>query len=529
MKHVFRTITILLIAIIVTACNSEDPNPLLYKDKTKDKSISSSHTTDDITELNYIIDKITLSKSYQSTKPSTEIVKNELGISILISLGIVESSGVTIEKIEKDNTNINIYVQNENKDSAGEIVVPQVLIHFDDLIIKDIEDVNFKIINQNYTPIKVNIDIGEAISKIESSLKISTSTLPDINIEKENDKLFLSLDFINVVDLENKENPIINLNVLIDLVDGKIIESSKSAVSALIDEGTILGYIPNKYILYVKEETIKDDVNTNLWVYDIKKESKEKIYTTKSKIKSLKINKNEDKIFLIESFLEYNELYILEIKDLKVYKANLDREINPFIGTWKDNETIVLIDKNDTNCGVYSLNITSNNLSYISSIEKDVKEISYLNDYFLFSLENDYLNEIYITKNFKDNVLIDKGSNPLFIDDKTIGYLKHDKLKNKNLLWFYNIEDKSINSYSDMDVQSFLKWEDNLAIIEKNQIGSDNPLHIYNIGQEKAVFVTSVKSDKIFLNSDKNILYVNSFIDVKENNTKVISFIDLEP
>lgn len=525
MKSFLHIVFLLSIILIFTACKPEDTSPLLYKDDPKGKSNSSK----DIKELDYTIDKITLSKSYQSTDPSVEIVKDGINASILLSLGIVESSGIEIERIEKDDSNVSIYVQNKNKDTNEKIVVPQVLMHFDNLTLKDIEGLNFKIINQNYTPIKVNIDIGEAISKIESSLKISTSTFPDISIDKGDDKLFLNLVFTNVVDLENKENPIINLNVTIDLIDGKIIKSTKSPVSSLIDEGTILEYVPNKYILYVKEETIKDDINKNLWIYDIKKDNKEKIYTTKNKINSLKVNENGDKVFLIEAFSEYNELYIIEIKDLKVYKANLDKEINPFIGTWKDNETIVLVDKNDTRYGIYNLNIVSNNLNHITSIEMDINKINYLSGHYLFSLENDNLKEIYITKDFKDNILIDRGSNPLFIDNKTIGYLKHDALENKNLLWIYNIKDKSTNPYSDMNVKAFLKWNDNLGIIEENQIGSDNPLYIYNLDREKLKFITSVRSDKIFLNSEKNILYINSYINIKENKTKVISFIDLEP
>lgn len=526
MKRFLFIIMMLLIISVFAACNSQEVSPLLYKDNLSGRVISHS---DDVTKLKYTIDKITLSKSYQSIDPGVEVITNGLDATILLSLGIVESSGIEIEKIEKDHSNINIYVQNENKDTNPEIVVPQALIHFDDLTPNDIETLNFNIINQNYSPIKVNIDIGEAISKIESSLKISASTFPDISIDRKNDNLFLNLNFINVVDLENKENPIINLNVLIDLTDGKIVKSSKSTVSSLIDEGNILEYVPNKYILYIKEEIIKEDINTDLWIYDIQKESKEKIYSTKNKIKSLKFNEDEDKAFLIESSLEYNELYILEIKDLKMYKANIDKEINPFIGTWKNNETIVLVDKNDTMCGVYDLNISSNNLNYITSIDKEIKEIDYLNDYFLFSVEIDNLKEIYITKNFIDNLFIDKGTNPLFVNNNTIGYLKNDPLKNKNLLWFYDIEDKSTNFHSEMDVQAFLKWKDNLGIIEKSQIGSDNPLHIYNLEKEEMKFVTSVRSDKIFLNSDKNILYINSYMNIKENKTKVISFINLKP
>ena len=66
-------------------------------------------------------------------------------------------------------------------------------------------------------------------------------------------------------------------------------------------------------------------------------------------------------------------------------------------------------------------------------------------------------------------------------------------------------------------------------MIENNNIGSDNPLYVYNLKNEKVSFITSVKNEKIFLNSDKNILYINSCIDIREDKTSIISFIDLEP
>lgn len=524
MKSFLRIIILLHIVLLFTGCKSDSISPLLYKDEPKNKSID---LKDSDPELDYTIDKVTLSKSYQTINPTVEVIKNGLNANILLSLGIVESTGVNVQRIEKKDNDINIYVQNENKNSKGKLVVPQILVKLTGLSNKDIEGTNFKIINQNYTPIKANLDIGEAVSKIKSSLKISTSTFPEANIEKKDDKLFLTLKFINAIDLDHKENLIINLTVLIDVIDGKIIKSTKELVSSLIDEGSILEYVPDKYIFYKKELETKDGISTSLWMYDILKDKKEKLYTTKNNIKSLKFNKDSQKLFLIESFLEYNELYIVELKDLKTYKANLDKDINPCIGVWKDNDNIVLIDKNDITSNVYNLNLATNSLNYMSQIGLDVKEVQHLEDNFIFTLENEKLKEIYITKDFKENILIDKGISPLFLDNSTVAYLKHDPLENKNLLWIYNIADGAIDSYTDINVKDFFKWGDNLGIIEKNQIGSDNPLHIYNFITHKLKLITSIKSDKVFLNIDKNILYVNFSVDLDDKKIPIISFIEL--
>ena len=524
MKSFLRVILLLHILLFITGCKSDGLSPLLYKDKPQDKSTASK---DSAPNLNYTIDKVTLSKNYQTVNPTVEVIKNGLNANLLISLGIVQSTGVDVDKIEKSENDINIYIHNQNEDDEGQIVVPQILLHLDDLTGKDIQEMNIKIINQNYNPIKSNIDIGEAISKIKSSLKISTSTFPETTIEQKDDKLFLDLNFTNAIDLMDNENSIINLHVVIDATDGKIIQSDKEAVSSLIDRGDILEYVSNKYIFYKKESESKDARNTSLWVYDISNDSKEKIYDTKNKITSLKFNVESGKLFLIESFLEYSELYIIDIKDLKAYKATLDKDISPSIGLWKDKDNIILLEKDDSASSVYNLNIITNDLDYVSHIDSDVKEIQCSNDNFIFSLENEKTKELYITKDFKEIELIDKGINPTFLDDSTIGYLKHDSLKNKNILWLYDIDKGAINSYTDLNIKEFFKWGDNLGIIEKNQIGSDNPLYIYDFEKQKLEFITSIKSDKVFLNTEKNILYVNFSIDFDETKIPIISFIEL--
>nr|WP_300003847.1 hypothetical protein [Tissierella sp.] len=524
MKSFLRVILLIHILFLITGCKSNGLSPLLYKDEPQNEVITSK---DSAPELDYTIDKVTLSKSYQTISPTVEVIKNGLNANLLLSLGVVESTGVTIEKIERKENDIIIYINNENEDSKGEIVVPQVLLHLTDVSSIDIKDMNFKIINQNYTPIKANIDIGEAISKIQSSLKFSSSTFPETSITMKDDKLFLDLKFVNAIDLTDTYNSIINLNVLMDITDGKIVKTTKESVSSLIDRGNILEYASNKYIFYEKETASGDERSTSVWIYNILKDTKEKIYSTKNKINSLKFNKESGKLLLLESFLEYNELYILDVKDLKAYKVNLDKNISPTLAVWKDPNNIILIDKDNTASNIYNFNVATSKIDFISRIDQDVKEIKCQEDNFIFTSEDERSKEVYITKNFKEIKLIDKGLNPIFLNNSDVAYLKHDTLKNKNILWVYNIDNGSINSYTDIDIKDFFKWGDNLGIIEKNQIGSDNPLHIYNFKTRKLELLTSIKSDKVFLNTDKNILYVNFSLDLDDKKIPIISFIEL--
>lgn len=165
----------------------------------------------------------------------------------------------------------------------------------------------------------------------------------------------------------------------------------------------------------------------------------------------------------------------------------------------------------------------------MSTLKDNISDIKYSKDTYIYTIEDEKNKEIYTTRDFKDKLLIDKGHSPLLIDERTIGYLKDDTIENKTILCFYDLKDKTIHSYSDIDVNNFFIWKNNLGVIENNHIASDNPLYIYNLKSKKIKFVTSVKNEKVFLNSDKNILYINSYINIKEDKTPVISFIDLEP
>ena len=106
MKDILRIIILLNIVLMLTACNSEDISPLLYRDNSKTSAIAKSN--DDDTQLDYTTNKITLSKNYQSINPSIKVIKDELNSNLFISLGIVESSGIEIVKITKKDKEVSI-------------------------------------------------------------------------------------------------------------------------------------------------------------------------------------------------------------------------------------------------------------------------------------------------------------------------------------------------------------------------------------------------------------------------------------
>lgn len=524
MKYFLRILTFLFISSLFVGCTNRGISPLFYRDKEKSKVIESDKES---INLDYTIDKVTLSKNYQSIEPSIEMIKNGLHTNLLISLGIVNSSGITIDKIDRIDRDVNIHISNKDKASENQLVVPQVILHFEDLSSKEMEKLNFKIVNKNYEPIKANLDISEAISKIQSSLKISSSTFPNVEIKKENDNTFLNLSFENAVDLKNKNNPIINLDVLVDLTSGEIVKSTRNSVSSFIDKGTILDYISNKFIFYLQEKVGNEYTSYNLWVYDIENDKKEKFYTSKEKIIALDFNDKKDKAFLIKSSKNSNEIHLLELDNLKVNRLEIQEKINPSLATWKDDE-IILVDKKNNNSKIYSFNNKDKKVKSISQKKGDIKQIDYFQGNYIYAMEDDNSKEIYITDDFKKDTLLDQGENPVFINKNTIAYLKNNNNNDKKTLWFYNIKNSTTKAYSDIDVDSIFIWKDNLAIIEKTPANSDNPIYIYDLQEENLEFLTSVKDDKIFLNTEKDLIYINPSISFNDNKVPVISFVDLK-
>src|SRR5699024_11975303 len=115
----------------------------------------------------------------------------------------------------------------------------------------------------------------------------------------------------------NKKNyPIINLSVLVDEDNEDIVDSSKETISSFINEGEILDYISDKFILYKKTKENKENKNikSNSCIFDIDNNNTEIIYKSKADIQSAVPNSNFSYIGVLESNEENNEVYIVETK-----------------------------------------------------------------------------------------------------------------------------------------------------------------------------------------------------------------------
>ncbi len=110
MRKILFILMVFTLVLITIGCRSNQENPPLS-------------TMEENTEENpWVIKlkKITLSKGFQSTEPNVEILDKTKKFKLLANIGLIESSGIEINKITKSDKSINIYV-NRLLESGGEV------------------------------------------------------------------------------------------------------------------------------------------------------------------------------------------------------------------------------------------------------------------------------------------------------------------------------------------------------------------------------------------------------------------------
>ncbi len=103
MKKIFFLIAIFTLSLLNIGCSGVKEKPLVEKE-TKEKSLS------------YVVEKITLSKGFQAINPSVEVLDDTTNLKLLANIGLIESSGIRIDKITKLDNAINIYVTSLQED-----------------------------------------------------------------------------------------------------------------------------------------------------------------------------------------------------------------------------------------------------------------------------------------------------------------------------------------------------------------------------------------------------------------------------
>ena len=514
----------IFLSIIINLIGCSNANPILYKE---------NNTTIKEEEISYSVEQVLLSEGFQSMEPKIEVLKKGLTTKVIASLGLFQSSGVKVSKIVKVGNEMNIYFQNQSSEELSSLVVPQVIIELNGYKFKSLKDMQFNIINENYKPFKLKFGINEAINKIDSEFKIASNTSPITKLLPEDGKFLWDITYNNIFDKDNPEAPLANLSVLMDANTGDIMSTKKTFISSLIDEGFVLDYISNKYILYTKPEIDieKNITKENLWYFDIDTNKKSLVYSSNSRITRATFSPDLENIAIIETSEQDSSLYIISKTDRKAYKVLFEESLEPNIVTWKDSENLCILDNSlEKISNIYNYNIIDNLTSLTAKVEKKITSLRIKNKSFMITEEDkENLNfKISVTKDWKSFRLIDEGCCPKFIDENTVAYLKNSDKENKKELNIYDLETKEKYDILELNISNFYTQPNgNILIVENNPNNNEYTVFLYDIKDKNTSLITKTNSDKVFYNSEKDLLYVYLQIPFESDKTELIYSIDL--
>ena len=346
---------------------------------------------------------------------------------------------------------------------------------------------------------------------------------------KEDDKLFWELNYKNILDKYNIETPVVDMSVIIDANTGELVKSTKNFISSFLDEGFILDYIPNDYILYKREDRV-DKKWQNLLLYDLKKGKKEVIYSTSSDIVSAKFNPSLDKIALLESSGEFNKLYILNSKDNKTYKVVHDNPISPASISWRDSENLYILNKNTLSSAIYNYNLKNDTTDLVHYLYSEIIGMQNLGDDLVLTLK-DQVDDKYTIKFLSDWIEIEEereGFKPKFINHDYMAYLKLNTKTNNSELVLLRLSNGKIYDSIDLNVNNFFTIDDNtLGIISSSLNNSVYTFYKYHIEAKELEEITNITSDKAYYDSDNNLLYIDFKVPFESTKSRIIYSLDL--
>ncbi len=522
MKRLLSLVIALLLALFTTACSMDDL-PFLNKD---------TQVSSEDEELKYKIEKVILSKGYQSIEQKVEVVKKNNDISLFISVGLLESSGVYVDQVVKNGNVINIHVVNELEEEKVQLAVPQILLDIKNAKSINMDDVKFNIVNDNFKPINIKLGLNEAVNKAISDLKVVANSSPEVTLSRIDDKLIWNVTYGSIFDIYNIETPLVNLSVDLDANTGEILESKKGLISSYIDDGEIMNYLNDKFLLYRKKhrDLEKSADIQSIWYYDIAKNEKTQIYQTVGSITSTAFSPDSKHIYIIENNGNINELYIVSRKDKKAFKLLFQDNIVPSKVRWYDNDTIYILANNSGITNIYSYNIRSSKEELEATIDMELSDFRIKNKSFLL-LEDDKDNtnkNIYYSTNLKELILVDNGYSPRFISSNLLAYLQHSDNNERNKVSLYDIRNDKKFDEIDVNAQSFSRISDSeMLIIEKNQNINDFTLYEYSTKDKDLNFISKLNSNSIYLNKEKNLLYVDLDVPFEAEKSQIIYSVDI--
>ena len=519
MKKIVLLIFVTFLILSLTACNTNDINELEPANETKEIA------------LGFKIEKIVLSKGYQTLEPKVEILTKNNETKLSITFGLIECSGITIDNITKKGDEINIYTNRLLQSDKTQLAIPQATIVLDKKLDGKIDDIKFNIINQNYSPINLKFGKSQVLNNIYAQFKIAPNSIPHVNLIRHKDSFIWDIVFNGIFDKGNLKAPMINLNVKADAITGEIIDSDKNIISDYIDDGMILDYIPQKYLLYKQENIINEKTINTLWLYDLGKKEKEQIYETNDSINLAKFSPDHNSISLIENDNDATNIYLINIANKVTNKITPVGYNHTWNMEWKDLDNVYFLNNDSLeHSTLFLYNKKNNIMKKVFKIPKNISQFDIADKLMIFTEydEKELNQNIFITEDGLALDKIDLGHSISFIDNNTIAFLKNVSERNENKLHLYNIKDKSMKIPTNINVINYLKLKPEvLLIIGKGNCENDYILSSCNILDGKVHEIARINGEKIYYDEELNKGYISLSPPLENSKRHIIYSIDL--
>lgn len=509
----------IIMTLLISACSYKEKVPHLDTSKTVNEEVVKHRT-----------EKILLSKGFQSIEPMVEATNEGGKLRLIVNAGVVECSGINIDKVTKAGNTVNLYISSLFDEGKAQLAIPQATVIIEEAINSNINSLNFKIIPQNYKPIALKYNKTQIIDKIIGEFKIDINTMPQVELIKGGDSIYWNMVFFNLVHKENYKSPLSNLRVRVDAITGEILYHKKNTISTYVDEGYLMDHLPNKLLLYKKEHKNNDIQHESLWTYDTGSQMKTKIYSTKFNIQNAYFSPEGEYIALIEKGDSKSDIYIIERSKNIAYKITPPEYFNPKLIKWKNGNQLSIADVSNEKTAIFTYDIKENRLVKEFEMDKPINSFDILENMIVFSESNELAinKSIYLTKdgiNFKE---IGKGFSPSFFDGNNIIYLQNDENMNKNRLIMYSIERNSIMDKLDYNTINYSKLnDDTLIFIENTNFNNTYNLVKYDVDSRSVISTYRINSASLFYSSEDEKAYLSLSISGKDKSLNNIYCVDL--
>lgn len=516
MKRNILAILLLGLAIFVTGCSNFN---FLFLDKEEPAEQGSL-------ELNYVVEQLVLTKGYQNTEQKIELVQKNNEIRLFVYPGLLKSAGIQVKDIIKDGSKVTVHLVNQDNPKSR-LVIPQISILLSNIRPSEITDASFSIVNENYSPIKINYGIIAVINKLKADMKISSNTNPAIRLFEDKDKLFWEIRYENIFDRDNKEVPLINLTAIVDANTGELVKSSKALISSLIDEGLILSLSQEYGLLYVNNlPGNMGDFESCLWSYDVESGERKFLYGTNHSINSAEFSPDGSNLFFLENDGTHKMLYTLQLEDLKAVKLALPGDFTPIKAQWKDSNHLYISEapeKSRTRIMLY--NLQDNSIESLYSFEMDMLNFVFSDKTFAAAQrDGENINrKIYTSENIGSFKLVDNGWNLTSLGNGQIAFLKHEQKTDINNLIVFDPTDSDKGFKINRNFAAIYAVDDGeLLLVERINGGSDFSISLLQTNPKKEEYLGRSSSDKILLHKDSGLLFVDLVIPYQSEMSEII-------